>query len=124
MHVVLLIEDNQLIRTMIRIKLKKAGFKVISCSDGKEGLANLTAEMPDIVITNIMLPYISGLEIVRAVKKIKEKDISVIVLSILKQNNDIEEALKLGADDYIIKPFRFTDIVHRVNKLMNKCYSQ
>ncbi|MGF7080329.1 response regulator transcription factor [Mucilaginibacter sp. UYCu711] len=120
MHTVLLIEDNPLVSTMIQLKLEEAGFKVKCCSDGREGLASLTAEMPDIVLTNIMLPYISGLEILRAVKKIKKKDIPIILLSSLKQESVVEEAFKLGADDYITKPFQMAEIVECVNRLISK----
>jgi len=120
MHTVLLIEDNPLVSTMIQLKLKKAGFKVVCCSDGREGLASFTAEMPDIVLTNIMLPYISGLEILRAVKKIKKKDIPVILLSSLKQESVVEEAFALGADGYITKPFQMAEIVEFVNRLIKK----
>ncbi|HEY1031164.1 MAG TPA: response regulator, partial [Flavipsychrobacter sp.] len=78
---ILLIEDDVLIQKTVGSKLKKEGFDVTCCSDGKEGVEKITTELPDVVVTDVMLPYVSGLEIVSAVKNIKEKSIRIIVLS-------------------------------------------
>lgn len=120
MKKILLIEDDLLIRKAVELKLKKEGFTVICCGDGKEGLEQLAREMPDIVLTDVMLPYASGQEIVSAVKNIKDKDIRVIVLSAMGQENIVEEAFELGADDYITKPFSLTELIIRIKKQIKR----
>lgn len=113
---ILLIEDDSLIKRTVETKLKKEGFDTTSCDDGKEGVEKLTEIMPDLVLTDVMLPYVSGLEIVSKVKAIKEKEIKVIVFSTLGQENVVEEAFELGADDYITKPFSLTELIIRIKK--------
>jgi len=113
---ILLVEDDILIQKTVQLKLKKEGFDVICCNDGKDGLEKLSSELPDVVLTDMMLPYISGLEIVSAVKAIKEKEIKVIVFSTMGQENIVEEAFRLGADDYVTKPFSLTEITIRIKK--------
>ncbi|RYZ53189.1 MAG: response regulator transcription factor, partial [Sphingobacteriales bacterium] len=78
---ILIAEDDTLIQKTVCLKLQKEGFEVIPCNDGKAALEALQREMPDIVLTDMMLPYASGLEIVSAVKRITEKSIPVIVFS-------------------------------------------
>lgn len=116
MEKILLIEDDALIRKTVELKFKKEGFEVICCDNGKDGLEKLTSELPDIVLTDMMLPYVSGLEIVTAVKAISDKNISVIVFSTMGQENVVEEAFALGADDYITKPFSLTELTIRIKK--------
>ncbi len=116
---ILIAEDDNLIRKTIEIKLEKEGHEIISCSEGVAALENIKTKLPDIVITDIMLPSASGLEIVSAVKDMTEKDIRVMVLSAMGQENIVEEAFRLGADDYMTKPFSLTELSIRVKKLMS-----
>jgi len=117
---ILLIEDDPLIQKTVNLKLKKEGFDVVCCSDGKEGVEKLKELLPDIVITDLMLPYVSGLEIVSAVKEIKEKNIPVIVFSGMGQEQVVEEAFQLGADDYITKPFSLSELTIRIKKQLKR----
>jgi len=116
MDKILLIEDDPLIRKTVELKFKKEGFDVICCDNGKDGLEKLTSELPDIVLTDMMLPYVSGLEIVNAVKAISEKNIPVIVFSSMGQEHIVEEAFALGADDYVTKPFSLTELTIRIKR--------
>jgi DNA-binding response OmpR family regulator len=113
---ILLAEDDNLIRKTIEIRLVKDGYDIVSCSEGTTALENLKTNPPDIVITDIMLPSASGLEIVSAVKEV-DKPIKVIVLSAMGQEDIVEEAFRLGADDYMTKPFSLTELSIRVKKL-------
>ena len=117
---ILLAEDDNLIRKTIEIRLVKDGYDIISCSEGTTALENLKTNLPDIVITDIMLPSASGLEIVSAVRDMAGKTIKVIVLSAMGQEDIVEEAFKLGADDYMTKPFSLTELSIRVKKLAGK----
>jgi len=114
---ILIVEDNQLILKVIETKLKKEGYEVINCENGKEAIERISDSLPDLVITDIMLPYNSGLEIVNFVKAKLQKNIPVIVLSGLGQEKTIEEAFKLGADDYMTKPFNLSELLMRIKRV-------
>ena len=114
---ILIVEDNQLILKVIETKLKKEGYEVINCENGKEAIERIIDSLPDLVITDIMLPYNSGLEIVNFVKAKLQKNIPVIVLSGLGQEKTIEEAFKLGADDYMTKPFNLSELLMRIKRV-------
>lgn len=113
---ILLIEDDALIQKAVEMKFQKEGFEVICSGDGKEGIEKAQAEFPDIVITDLMLPYTSGLEVVSAVKAIPDHNIKVVVVSGMGQEEVVEEAFGLGADDYITKPFSLTELAVRIKK--------
>jgi DNA-binding response OmpR family regulator len=117
---ILVAEDDSLIQKTVELKLKKEGFEVICCNDGKEALEKLEALLPDLVLTDMMMPYASGLEVVSKVKSITEKRIPVIVFSTMGQENIVEEAFELGADDYITKPFSLTELTIRIKRQLKK----
>ncbi len=115
---ILLIEDDLLIQKTVAAKLKKEGFEVISCNDGREGLEKLEKENPDVILTDVMMPYVSGLEVVNAVKSKEGNTAGIIVFSNMGQENIVEEAFELGADDYITKPFSLSELSIRIKKLL------
>jgi DNA-binding response OmpR family regulator len=117
---ILIAEDDVLIQKTVFIKLQKEGFEVVCCSNGKEAIEALPKELPDLVLTDMMLPYASGLEIVSAVKKLTTKDIPVIVFSTMGQEHIVEEAFLLGADDYVTKPFSLTELTIRIRRLLRR----
>jgi DNA-binding response OmpR family regulator len=118
---ILIAEDEPLILQTLELKLKKEGYEVIGCVDGLEALQKIDSEQPDLIITDIMMPYMSGLEVVRKVKQdVNPKNIPVIVLSTMGQESIVEEAFELGADDYLKKPFSLSELSIRIKKLMRK----
>lgn len=122
MHMKILIaEDEPLILQTLELKLKKEGYEVIACVDGLDALQKIDSEQPDLIITDIMMPYMSGLEVVRKVKNdLSSKNIPVIVLSTMGQESIVEEAFELGADDYLKKPFSLSELSIRIKKLARK----
>jgi two-component system response regulator VicR len=114
---ILVAEDDELILKTIEHRLKKEGHQVIITHDGREALKKIKETLPDVIITDIMMPFFSGLEIVDVVKKIKEKEIPVIVLSAMGQENVVLEAFELGAEDYITKPFSPNELIVRIKRL-------
>ncbi len=116
---ILVAEDDNLIRKTIEIKLAKDGYEVISCAEGSAAMDHIRSDRPDVVLTDIMLPAVSGLEIVSAVKGNGDGHMKVMVLSTMGQENIVEEAFRLGADDYMTKPFSLTELSIRIKKLIH-----
>ncbi|MCF3111561.1 response regulator [Niabella sp. CC-SYL272] len=114
---ILLVEDATALLRAIELKLKKSGYDVHSCADGRQALAELESFTPDLVITDIMLPFVSGLEVLNAAKA-KNKKMPVIVFSAMGQENAVEEAFLLGADDYVVKPFGLKELEMRIKRLL------
>jgi DNA-binding response OmpR family regulator len=113
---ILVAEDDPLILRTIETRLKKDGHEVVVTSDGRSALQHIASDNPDLIITDIMMPYISGLEIIVAVKQASKKT-PVIILSGMGQENTVLEAFKLGADDYITKPFSPNELSIRIKRL-------
>ena len=97
-------------------RLKKDGHSIMLARDGREALQLIDSFLPDLVITDIMMPYSSGMEIVGFLKQKYNNSIKVIILSGMGQENVILEAFRLGADDYITKPFSPNELSVRVNR--------
>lgn len=114
---ILVAEDEPIMQKTIALRLKKDGHEVITTDNGREALSLIAERSPDLIITDIMMPYASGLEIVGTVKQL-EKRIPVIVLSAMGQENVVLEAFQLGADDFISKPFSPNELSMRVKRLM------
>lgn len=113
---ILVAEDELIMLKTIEFRLKKDGHEVTTCSDGREAIRKLEEISPDLIITDIMMPFASGLEIIEAVKRKGGKNIRIIVLSAMGQENVVLEAFQLGADDYITKPFSPNELSMRVKR--------
>ncbi|MGC7871241.1 response regulator transcription factor [Desulfosporosinus sp. SYSU MS00001] len=109
---ILIIEDDLSIAELQRDYLEVAGFEVLVCSDGSEGLRMFQESDIDLLILDIMLPGMDGLEILKSMKV--DKDIPVLLVSAKKEEIDKIKGLSLGADDYITKPFSPGELVARV----------
>lgn len=114
---ILVAEDEPLLLKTIQMRLKKEGYEIITAANGKEALNLITSENPDLIITDIMMPYSSGLEIIAEVKQNNKLNIPVIILSAMGQEQTVLEAFNLGADDYVTKPFSPNELCLRVKRL-------
>lgn len=114
---ILIAEDEDILRKMMELRLTKEGYSVTSVSNGQDALLHLQEHTPDIVITDIHMPNVSGLEVVGWMKQQQNRSTPVIVLSALGQEHVVMDAFSLGADDYITKPFSLNELVVRVKKL-------
>ncbi|MDP4038945.1 MAG: response regulator [bacterium] len=102
--VVLLVEDNDFVRKMYQFKLAKSGIEVIEAQDGESALKAIKEQKPDLVLLDIMMPGMSGIDVLKQLKKDKiVPKIPVIVLTNVMNQQSIEECKKLGALDYIVK---------------------
>ncbi|GAC1476673.1 MAG: hypothetical protein PVSMB4_00650 [Ktedonobacterales bacterium] len=118
---VLAVDDEADILHLIEIKLKKAGFEVMTGRDGQEGLDKALAEKPDLMLVDVMMPQLDGYAVVREVKRQLGVDAPIIILLTAKgQEADVVKGLSSGADDYIIKPFSPRELIARVNVLLIK----
>ncbi len=113
---ILIAEDEPLMLRAIEQKLKKDGYEVITSKNGKEAMLKIQERLPDLIITDIMMPFCSGLEIVGMIKNGEHKKIPVIVLSAMGQEKVVEEAFEMGADDFVTKPFSLTELSLRVKR--------
>ncbi len=113
---ILVAEDDDLMLKTLEFRLKRDGHEVIVTHDGKEALEQIAIHSPDLVITDIMMPYSSGLEIISAVRQNYVNRIPIIILSGMYQEDVVLEAFQLGADDYITKPFSPNELTVRVRR--------
>jgi len=115
---ILVAEDDPTMRRIIELRLKKDGHDVRMAIDGREAMEHIDkSDNFDLIITDIMMPFSSGLEIVGKVKSNVQRRTPVIVLSSMGQENIVLEAFNLGADDYITKPFSPNELSMRVKRL-------
>jgi len=114
---ILVAEDEPLMLKTIVFRLKKDGYDIVTTDNGRDALEKIDSTDPDLIITDIMMPYSSGLEIVGHVKKNTNKKVPIIVLSAMGQEKVVLEAFSLGADDFITKPFSPNELSMRVKRL-------
>jgi two-component system alkaline phosphatase synthesis response regulator PhoP len=118
---VVVIEDEPDILEVIQHNLSREGFKVVPCSDGAEGLKAVQNEAPAIVLLDLMLPGMDGLEICRSLKMdTVTQHIPIVMITAKAEESDIVLGLGLGADDYITKPFRPRELVARVKAVLRR----
>lgn len=114
---ILVIEDDILMVKILEFVLRKEGYQITIAKDGIEGLEKIQTFNPDMIITDIILPFKSGLEIISFVKD-NHKHIPVIVVSSMgEEERTVMEAFNLGADDFVSKPFNPNELKLRVKRL-------
>ena len=115
----LLVEDERTLASIIKDTLSEKGFDVILAYDGKAGLKSAQEAIPDVIVTDIMMPTMDGFSFVKELKKKKSlADIPVIFLSARSQTEDIVEGFEIGANDYLRKPFAMSELIVRVRALL------
>ena len=117
---ILVAEDEPLMSAAISGRLRNEGYEVIVALDGREALKAIELESPDLIITDILMPFTSGLELIGVVKSNPTLNIPVIVLSGMGQEATVMEAFELGADDFLTKPFNPGELSMRVKRALNK----
>lgn len=119
MNKILIVEDDPSIALGLEDNLKMAGFQTVVARDGQEALEKVKAEKPDLIILDVMLPKINGLEVCRKLKEQGSRT-PIIILSALGQESDKVRGLELGADDYVTKPFSPKELVVRTKAVLRR----
>ena len=118
---ILVIDDNADIRDLVQYIFEKAGKLVIQGEDGEKGIAQAKAHRPDLILLDTTMPGISGLEVLKAIRKDRDSEISSIPVVMLTANSaeaDIKKAYEIGASSYIVKPFKREKILAEIDLLL------
>lgn len=118
MKSILVVDDKQSLRQMVREYLSQEGYRVLEAGDGRQALFVARQEKPDLIILDIMMPEMDGYEFIRHHNR--EADTPVIVLTARLEENDKILGLELGADDYITKPFSMRELAARVRSVLRR----
>jgi len=118
---ILVVEDDLDIRELISFNLQNEGHQVFEAKDGEAGIDKAREKLPDLILLDLMLPGIQGLDVCRIIKSDQEtKETPIIIVTALGQEEDIVKGLETGADDYITKPFSIKVLIARVNAVLKR----
>ena len=118
---VLVVEDEAALATMLRYNLEKQGYRVEEAADGQEALMRISETQPDLVLLDWMLPAMSGLEVCRQIRRRSAtRDLPVIMVTARTEDQDAVRGLNTGADDYIAKPFSMEALLARMRALLRR----
>jgi two-component system alkaline phosphatase synthesis response regulator PhoP len=122
---ILVVDDEAPIIDLLSYNLKRANYQVIVAWDGEEALAKAQCEQPDLIILDLMLPRLDGLEVCRALRRIQQpREVPIIMLTARDAEVDRVVGLELGADDYVVKPFSVRELMARVKNVLRRTTAQ
>ena len=116
----LLAEDDELLASLLNYRLEKGGYNVTHCRDGKEMKKALSIRVPDIIVSDIMMPYFSGMELIGFVRKDLNSKVPIIIISSAGNEENVLNAFEMGANDFISKPVSPTELLVRVARELKK----
>src|SRR5688500_3976790 len=115
---ILVVDDELPLIQVLTYNLKQAGYEVLVALDGEEALLQAKRHVPDLVILDLMLPKIDGLEVCRRMRR--ERDVPIIMLTARDDEIDRVVGLELGADDYVVKPFSVRELLARIRNVLRR----
>lgn len=115
---IILAEDNSTLSLLLKFRLEKEGYHLLVAMDGKEAIELIEQHDPELILTDIMMPFISGLEVISHVRNKLNKQTPIIVFSAAGQEEMVLKAFNLGANDFMGKPFSPNELVIRVKRLL------
>ena len=115
---ILVVEDEPTLRETLAEALEADGFRVVSAADGREALTRFRAERPDLILLDVMLPELSGIEVCRIIRA--ESGVPIVMLTAKDSELDKVVGLELGADDYVTKPFSLRELTARIRALFRR----
>ena len=114
---ILVAEDDPVTRRFVVSLLEERGYEVLVAEDGEHAIATATTAQPDLIVSDLVMPYRDGFEVLRAIRTDERlKNIPVLILSMRDHEEDIVRGFEQGADEYIVKPFNAREFVSRVRK--------
>lgn len=116
---IVLAEDNSTLSLLLKFRLEKEGYKLLIAVDGKQAIELIEQHGPELILTDIMMPFISGLEVISHVRNKLNKQTPIIVFSAAGQEEMVLKAFNLGANDFMGKPFSPNELVIRVKRLLH-----
>lgn len=115
---ILVVDDERHIVRLIQVNLERQGYHVVTAHDGKEALEKVTAETPDLVVLDVMMPYMDGFEVLRNLRREPEtRELPVIMLTAKAQDRDVFTGYQAGADMYLTKPFNPQELITFVKRI-------
>ncbi len=117
---ILVVDDERKIVSLVRAYLEREGYRVIEASDGRQALETSRHENPDLIVLDLMLPEVDGLEVCRQIRRTSE--VPIIMLTARDEDADKLVGLELGADDYITKPFSPRELVARIRAVLRRVH--
>ena len=118
---VLVVDDEPPIIQVLSYNLKQAGYQVFVARDGEEALTQARQHLPDLIVLDLMLPKLDGLDVCRALRR--ERDVPIIMLTARDDEIDRVVGLELGADDYVVKPFSVRELLARIKNVLRRLQS-
>ena len=116
---ILVAEDDAIMMATIKYQLKKEGYEVSTANNGREAMLTFEKDIPDLVVTDIIMPFTSGLDFIGFIRS-THNQVPVLVLSALDEEDTVLEAFNLGADDFLTKPVKPGELSVRVKRLLKK----
>lgn len=120
---VLLVDDDRDLVEALEYTLARDGYEVLAAFDGKAGLKKASEQTPDLMVLDLMMPGLSGMEVLSELRSAGSR-LPIIVLTALSDEDHVVEAFKLGADDYMVKPFRPRELIARIQALLRRSQGQ
>jgi len=118
---VLVVDDEEDIRELVRLNLAKEGYEVLDCDSGEQALSLSRAKQPDLIVLDLMLPGIDGIEVCRRLRADpKTAAIPIVILTAKGEDADVVAGLEVGAEDYVVKPFSGKVLAARVRRLLRR----
>jgi len=117
---ILICEDEEIMLTALEFRLRKQGFEVVLAKDGRQAVEKVQEESPDVLVADIMMPYVTGLELITFIREEMQSNLPIIIISALENDEVVLEAFRLGATDFITKPFKPNELILRIKKILQE----
>ena len=114
---ILICEDEEIMLTALEFRLRKQGFSSVLAEDGKQAIELVKKEIPDLIVADIMMPYVTGLQLVEYVRTELNSNVPIIIISALDDDETVLQAFRLGANDFIAKPFKPNELILRIKRI-------
>ena len=121
---ILIWEDEEILLTALKFRLQKQGYELFLADDGQKARELIQKEKLDLIITDIDVPKISGMELINLVRNEMEMGVPIIIIAPLENENLILEAMQNGADDFVTKPFKPVELVLRIRRIFQDIASR